>query len=1117
MNRPMKTKNNKKVRIALIVLVCFFAIPVAGFLVLSLAVLPPKKLTPLVVNVANKYIDARLTCEKIELTYFETFPQLGISLTNGLLISETAHNPQDSLILPATDSLLAFNKCVVSLRPFDLIFNNKISIKEILIERPVINGCINKNGKANWDILSPDPEQDSASATDTSSLPVIDLQQVRIRNGELTFFDRSKDMYMAIDSLFFSVDGALTQGANMLDIEAGWKSFKFLSYEYSMENHMALHLDTRLKLSDQYNRITFSDTELTINKLPFTLSGYLFNDARNNLLDMDLSYGLKVPDLNALLGFIPSAYVKKDPDMDVTGTIELSGNIKGQLGDSIYPVLSACCKLENGSLYGKDKSRGIDSLALDMDLYLDMANSDSSYIDLPLMLLKGKNITLNMTGKATDLLRNPNVSARLKGDINFTELSKNFISEDTLSMEGDIHVDLETRFKANDIIQSNYGKIFAEGEASINRFKATSEPYDINMVVTRADLKLTSSLDAGKSQDKKKLFAGNLSIDSLNIKWKDEIVTLLGNLEASVGTPASIDTTAVIPMIGQISFDHLRTLLPDSVWLWAGKTRIRGGIRPSSSDKKVPEATSVITLDSLAYIYPLYKSALLLTQSEFNVKAFPYVVDTTAFMKRRAQAALRKDSTFRRMQIKQDSSIMLGESSSRILKEWDMTGNVTFNSFKAFTPLFPIPILMNGTNVHFSTNEVKLSGANLKLGKSDLTLSGEIRNLRRTLLRGGQLSAELRVNSEFIDCNELMNSISSGMLYNEQRTLQAEVDKAAADAGKLMNFQEAAAAIDTVQTDTSSTGVFVLPAFLNLKMETNAKRIDFNDLKMEDVKGEVVLRNQSLQLTNLTMNSNMGRGRLTMIYTATDPDKASVGLDMNLDDMQINKLIDLYPSVDTLMPMLRSFEGVVNCQVAATTDLDSSMSVVLPSLYASCFLQGKDMVLLDGETFAEISKTLMFKNKKKNLIDNISVELVVRDNMIEVFPFLVEIDRYRVAVGGTHNLDMTFNYHISVLKSPVPFKLGIDVTGNLDKFKYKITKCKYKDIFTPAKSTRMDSTTINIRKNIYDAIHNRIYSSLYNRPLPPDSTRVSGRREMAVNDTAVKEEETDSLATTESE
>ena len=69
---------------------------------------------------------------------------------------------------------------------------------------------------------------------------------------------------------------------------------------------------------------------------------------------------------------------------------------------------------------------------------------------------------------------------------------------------------------------------------------------------------------------------------------------------------------------------------------------------------------------------------------------------------------------------------------------------------------------------------------------------------------------------------------------------------------------------------------------------------------------------------------------------------------------------------------------------------------------------------------------------------------------------------------------MTFNYHLSVLKSPVPFKLGIDITGNLDDFKYKITKCKYKDIFKPAREAEMDSIRIDIRKEIRAAIRKQI-------------------------------------------
>ena len=90
-----------------------------------------------------------------------------------------------------------------------------------------------------------------------------------------------------------------------------------------------------------------------------------------------------------------------------------------------------------------------------------------------------------------------------------------------------------------------------------------------------------------------------------------------------------------------------------------------------------------------------------------------------------------------------------------------------------------------------------------------------------------------------------------------------------------------------------------------------------------------------------------------------------------------------------MLPMLRSFEGVVDCQLAVAAALDSSMNFLMPTVNAACRIHGENMVLLDGETFTEISKMLHFKNKKRNMIDKISVEMLVRDNQIEIFPFVI--------------------------------------------------------------------------------------------------------------------------------
>ena len=111
------------------------------------------------------------------------------------------------------------------------------------------------------------------------------------------------------------------------------------------------------------------------------------------------------------------------------------------------------------------------------------------------------------------------------------------------------------------------------------------------------------------------------------------------------------------------------------------------------------------------------------------------------------------------------------------------------------------------------------------------------------------------------------------------------------------------------------------------------------------------------------------------------------------------------------------------------------------------------------------------KNKKKNVFDSISVNVVVNDGSVLVYPFQVSIDRYKAAIGGEQGLDMNFKYHISILKSPLPFKAGVNISGNLDKMKIRVGKAKYKDDVTPAAIHKVDSTRMDLGRRIVERFH----------------------------------------------
>ena len=110
---------------------------------------------------------------------------------------------------------------------------------------------------------------------------------------------------------------------------------------------------------------------------------------------------------------------------------------------------------------------------------------------------------------------------------------------------------------------------------------------------------------------------------------------------------------------------------------------------------------------------------------------------------------------------------------------------------------------------------------------------------------------------------------------------------------------------------------------------------------------------------------------------------------------------------------------------------------------------------------------LYFKNKQRNLIDEVSAEILFSDGAVEVLPFLLQADVYKVAVGGEQNLDLRFNYHVSMLS---PLRISMDITGTPDKMKFDLVKSRYRDLFIPSRKGVVDSSALLIRKKIREEL-----------------------------------------------
>ena len=222
----------------------------------------------------------------------------------------------------------------------------------------------------------------------------------------------------------------------------------------------------------------------------------------------------------------------------------------------------------------------------------------------------------------------------------------------------------------------------------------------------------------------------------------------------------------------------------------------------------------------------------------------------------------------------------------------------------------------------------------------------------------------------------------------------------------------------------------------------------------------------ALNLSELTAHTDVGSIGLNALYSAPNRSEATFAFGLRINEFHIAEFLDLIPAIDSLMPLLNGIDGVINADLAATTALDRGMNLDIPSLKAAVKISGDSLVVIDDETFRTIGKWLMFKNKNRNMIDSMTVEMIVDNSQLRMFPFMFNFDRYRLGVMGSNDMAMNFNYHVAVLRSPLPFKFGINITGNPDDMKIRVGKAKFNEKDMGRTVSIADTTRVNLVNEI---------------------------------------------------
>lgn len=1035
---------------------------------------------------------------------------------------------------------LTFKEFVVSLDIPSLIFG-KINIKRIRLIEPKIYGYISPWGKANWDIFpesAPEEEEDESEfnldldvqriALSNASLTLhdgknknqykvnierfftgghisLDPDKINLRRVILKNSDLSVNMKKGGNWIKVSIDSLMIRGnkkeelysialATRTNLSMGGKA-------YTRGFPLGINGDIGMDISNPTN-FDIDSTVLSIAGSPIVFDGKVGFMGENIFTNLDCS----IPDfhIGKAISYLDTAAFPQFKGMttDLRMALDLHAQGRYESKTGLLPALNADIKIPEGSFRYPGIDMEIKKLGFDGHLNYDPYIVDSTSIAINSVDLDATGITLKGDGRGTNLLEDPFFDVAFEGAADLTALSELFLKDAGITALGDMNIDLRGKFRTSDLSITQIGNTRIFG-----RFKTDNLLVDIPQDTIFADLQGVTLLFGSMENKRDTLLAQgtktlqvSFRADSANVRYKEIAQVDLSKARASVKSAADAltgDTTAIHPLKGEVSARRLNVAMSDSLKIRGSQLAVRASMLPSEEDSLAPRLALTTNAGRIAYrdaenLISIRNANIGFDGTLRSVAQKRRMNDPMAKARReryldslqRIYPDISRDSLSahnRKLRAGQNTDelgkegnidMSVDESINDLLNKWDANCTIKADGGRVITPYLPLRNRMGKVDIAINTNEVRFHNTEVNLGRTDLNLTGRVWGIRRAVTRGGKLHADLLVSSDTLDVNQLLGAVDRASQY-----ISSDESEKVSLTGIESEEEMAELVSNAIDTAEVTSPLLLIPGNIDFKLGMFVGYGEFSDIALNGISGELYAKDRILQIYDLKALTEAGNMALTALYSTQSKKNINTGFDLELRNIQIDRLIDAVPSVDTLVPMLRSFEGVLDCEMAATARLDTNMNIMLPSLNGVARLTGEDLVLLDGETFAKVAKLLRFKDRENNKIDNISIEMLVSDNKVEMFPFVLQMDRIMAAASGVHNLDMSFKYHLSVIKSPLPMRLGVNVSGTFDDMKIRLGKVKYKDANVPSFTKVIDESRLNLRHNIVD-IFNRGYRDI---------------------------------------
>jgi hypothetical protein len=1035
-----------------------FGVVLTVIVVASIAiyvVFTPARLTPIARQVAAKIITCEHEIGEVDLTFFSTFPRFGFRMDGLLLI-----NPMEGT---QNDTVVVAENMVAKVDIIEFLKHRNLHLYEAELGNARVNLYIAPDGKTNISGVVAFPSNPTAEAApkpepakpDTSAgfgLPFKDLRidGMRLHADCITFVDLADSLEASMGPAEMTLEAA---GWDHIHIIADAQDVHARVKDDIYADGMHLQMNSPMAVDLANKHFAFGASTADINEFHFRFAGTV--DMKDSI-GMDMRLQTEEWQLKPLLAIVPARFTASLADMDLDGKMVMDATLSGWLTGTQLPHVMARVVLNEGMAAYKPMPYVFGNLSVEADAALLMNAGEQSTVTVKSLSTETMETAVKAKGTIEDLFGDMLLNLSLVADANIPDFA--YFMPENMTVTGHAQGPVKLRIKLNDLTEMRLEKGNIEADLQLTAFHYDMDSIFADMPNARAHIFFPNPRP---SYPKVKWARVEMETDKLDVSMAMPLTADIrpSAIQAEIGNMLSNDPV-LYAAVG-LQTTHPMEVKMDSMEVNMLAPKLKVYAEYNTQDTTVmPVLQAMIDCKRFKGFYTEYKADLTDAQIEASLsnghrdKSVPLMSVKINTQKAAVEVGTEIAATTAELAL--DASARYHAEEENLLLQWNPRLKVNLKDGRLSIPeRLPEVVRIPHIDFGYSNREMNIVKSRIELGNSDLNISGNVRQIGPWFRHEAILEGELDIVSEHCDANQLLAWFSADSGSEEKPT--AEQPKKEVVASVTAPPQPEA------PKDSTVTEPFLVPTDVDLALNTHIHEVEIFEQLARDLRGALYVREGKLILDEVGFVCHAAKLQLTAIYRTPRRNHIYVGLDYHMLDVRIDELLAMIPNLNEMVPMLKSFKGNAQFHLAAETYMNSKYEPKMSTLRGAASLSGKNMVVLDGETFTKISKMLMFNKKTENVIDSINAELTVYKNEIDIYPLCVSMDNYMVALGGRHKTDMTFDYDINVLK---PIYLGVHVGGNMDDLQIKLTKCKFAQDFRPHWYQKADTQSMELRRMI---------------------------------------------------